>query len=321
MLGFARCESRWRALVASVATLTSVVALSATAATHAGTRAGVTCRFDIATHRLTVTFHNDDANGGVVRDGENLVVEDVFGPLGCAGANDPTRFNTENVRVRSRAQSVGDLEFVLDLRGGPLTPGFGDEGDGSSEIEFVVSFPTRSDSRVPIHGSREPDRIVLGDLAHRKGANLNAGEDVGDPDVTIRGGMPLVYGSGGADVISARGGDGFVGPYPALVVEFGGRGDDLLMGGFWHQALFGMRGGDFLKAGRKADLLKGGQGRDGLKGGQGHDAMSAGRGVDFVHARDNTRDEVRCGRGSDNGAADRIDRLRGCEDVLTNASG
>jgi Ca2+-binding RTX toxin-like protein len=275
-------------VLASLATLAAFAAVAATSATQAGTRAGVTCRFDVATHRLTVTFHNDDANGGIVRDGDALVVGDVFGPIGCAGAQDPTRFNTERVRVRARAASVDDLEFAVELQGGLFVPGFSDEGDGSSEIEFSVPFPARSASRVPIHGSDRLDWIVLGDLARRKGVNLDASEDVDDADVRIRGGTPLVYGSRGADVISARGGAGFIGPYPGSVVAFGDRGDD---------------------------RLSGGPKRDVLFGGRGHDTMKGDGGWDFLVARDRTRDVVKCGRGSDFAGVDRVDRVRRCEDV------
>jgi RTX calcium-binding nonapeptide repeat (4 copies) len=291
MLGVAKSKSHRRVLLASLAMLAAIAALAATSATHAGTRAGVTCRFDITKHKLTVTFHNDDANGGIVRRAGRLVIEDVFGPIGCAGAEDPTRFNTERVRVRARAPSVDDLEFELDLSAGPFAPGFSDEGDGSSEIEFSVPFPAGSGSRVPIHGRWGPDRIVLGDLAHRKGANLNAAEDVDDPDVRIRGGTFLVYGFRGADVVSARGGGGaFIGPYPRSVAAFGDRGDD---------------------------LLSGGPKRDYLFGGRGHDTMRGDGGGDFLVARDHTRDLVRCGRGSDVAGVDPVDQLRRCEDVRT----
>jgi hypothetical protein len=288
MLGVARSKSHRRALLASVVTLAAIAAFVVTSTTHAGLD-GVTCRFDIATHRLTVTFNYDDANGGIVRDGDDLVVEDVFGPIGCTGAEDPTRFNTERVRVRARAASVDDLEFELNLRHGRMAPGFSDEGGGSSEIEFSVRFPAGSGSRVPIHGSGGPDRIVLGHLARGQGANLNAAEDVDDPDVTIRGGTFLVYGSRGADIVSPRGG-GFIGPYPRSVFAVGERGDDLLTGG---------------------------PKRDGLIGGRGNDTMKGGGGGDFLIARDNSRDVVRCGRGSDIAKVDRIDRLRRCEDVRT----
>ncbi|MEK6326749.1 MAG: hypothetical protein AABM66_04375 [Actinomycetota bacterium] len=288
VLGIANPGCNRRALFASLATLAAIGAFAATSTTHAGTRAGVTCRFDNAEHRLTVTFHNDDANGGIVRDGDDLVVGDVFGPLGCAGAQNPTRFNTERVRVRARAASVDDLDFELGR--GPFAPGFSDEGDGSSEIEFVVSFPAGSASRVPISGRRGPNRIFLGRLAHGQGANLNAAESLDDPDVTLRGGKFLVSGFRGADVVSARGGNGFIGPYRRPVFAFGARGDDRLIGG---------------------------PKRDYLIGGRGHDMMKGGRGGDFLGARDGTRDVVRCGRGSDIARVDRIDQRRRCEDVRT----
>ncbi len=128
-------------------------------------------------------------------------------------------------------------------------------------------------------------------LARGQGANLNAAEDVDDPDVTIRGGAPLVSGFRGADVISARGrGGAFIGPFPWSVFAFGSRGDDLLIGG---------------------------PNRDYLIGGRGHDTMKGGHGGDFLGARDGARDVVRCGRGSDIARVDRIDRRRGCEDVRT----
>jgi hypothetical protein len=277
-------------VLASIATLATIAAIAAAGTTHAGTRAGITCRFDTATHRLTVTIHRDDANGGIVRDGDDLVVEDVFGPLGCAGADDPTRFNTERVRVRGRTSSVDELDFILDLRAGPFEPGFSDEGNGSSEIEFSVPFPARSATQVPILGSGGTDRIVFGRLPDGKGANLNAAEDVDDSDITLRGGSFLVNGLGGADAIRARGGGGFIGPYPGPVFAAGQRGPDLLSGG------------------RK---------RDYLSGGRGHDTMKGLGGRDLLVARDHTRDLVRCGPGFDIAKVDRIDQLRRCEDVRT----
>jgi Ca2+-binding RTX toxin-like protein len=185
---------------------------------------------------------------------------------------------------------VDDLEFELDLRGGPMAPGFSDEGDGSSEIEFSVSFPAGSNSRVPIQGSGGPDWIVLGDLAPGRGANLNPAEDVDDRDVTIRGAYPLVNGRRGADIVSARGGDGFIGPYPGSMVALGERGDDVLTGS---------------------------PNNDYLIGGRGHDTLKGGRGGDFLHAADDARDIVRCGRDPDLAKVDRIDRLHGCEEVRT----
>ena len=134
-----------RLLLASLVVLAAIAAVAATSTTYAGTRAGVTCRFDVATHRLTVTFQNDDANGGIARDGDALVVGDVFGPIGCAGAQDPTRLNTDRVRVRARAASVGDLDFAFDLRAGPLCPGSATRGTALR----------RSSSRSPFQRGRQ----------------------------------------------------------------------------------------------------------------------------------------------------------------------
>jgi hypothetical protein len=274
-------------MLASLATLAAIAAFATISTARAG-REAVTCTFDVATHELTITLNYDDANGGIVREGDGIVVEDVFGPRGCAGAEDPTRFNTDLVRVRSRAASVDDLHFEIDLMDGPFAPGFSDEGDGSSEVEFVLSLG--SPSGVPISGSGGADRIVLGDLAHGQGANLNAAEVVDDPDVTIGRGTFLVDGRGGGDVVSARGGGGFIGPYHRSVFAVGDRGDD---------------------------LLEGGPKRDYLIGGRGHDTMTGGGGGDVLLARDATREMVSCGPGSDVAKVDRIDELHRCEDVRT----
>jgi hypothetical protein len=185
---------------------------------------------------------------------------------------------------------VDDLEFELDLTEGPFAPGFSDEGDGSSEVEFRLSLG--SPSRIPVSGSAGPDRIVLGDLAHGQGANLNAAEVVDDPDVTIGRGAFLVYGRGGSDAVSARGGGGFNGPYLRSLFAAGAPGDD---------------------------LLKGGPKRDYLIGGRGHDTMTGGGGGDLLLARDDTREMVRCGPGSDTAKVDRIDQLHGCEDVRSSS--
>lgn len=131
---------------------------------------------------------------------------------------------------------------------------------------------------------------MVGRLAHGQGANLNGAEAVDDADVTIRRGTFLVYGFGGADIVSARGGGGFIGQYPRSVFAIGKRGHDQLTGG------------------PKPDYVKGGPGNDTINGGGGGDLLIA---------RDTTRDLVNCGHGSDIAKVDRIDRLHGCEDVRT----
>jgi hypothetical protein len=52
-----------------------------------------------------------------------------------------------------------------------------------------------------------------------------------------------------------------------------------------------------------------------LAGGAGTDAFDAGAGDDTIDARDRRRETIRCGSGRDRVAADRNDRLIGCERV------
>jgi Ca2+-binding RTX toxin-like protein len=108
--------------------------------------------------------------------------------------------------------------------------------------------------------------------------------------VRIRKGRFLV---GGFNVVSGRGGGGFIGPYRRSLFAVGTPGDD---------------------------RLSGGPKRDYLIGRGGHDTMHGGGGEDFLRARDKTRDVVRCGRGADIAKVDRVDRLRRCEDVRTRRS-
>jgi Ca2+-binding RTX toxin-like protein len=63
------------------------------------------------------------------------------------------------------------------------------------------------------------------------------------------------------------------------------------------------------------DHLFGYAGNDILIGGPGKDEIDAHTGNDTIHARDKTRDIVRCGPGRDTVTADKIDRLTNCEKV------
>jgi hypothetical protein len=87
----------------------------------------------------------------------------------------------------------------------------------------------------------------------------------------------------------------------------GTRRDDLLRGRGGHDRLSGLG---------SADCLRGGSGADEIKGGPGGDGISAGSGSDRVNIRDGSRDVVHCGGGRDRVKVDRLDVLRGCEQVL-----
>lgn len=63
------------------------------------------------------------------------------------------------------------------------------------------------------------------------------------------------------------------------------------------------------------DRIFGYAGNDILTGGLGKDTINAGKGNDTLRARDETRDVLRCGPGTDTVKADKIDALANCEKV------
>ncbi len=104
----------------------------------------------------------------------------------------------------------------------------------------------------------------------------------------------------------------------------GGKGDDGLCALGGRDLLRGRRGTDRLQGGVGGDRLIGGKGRDRLIGAKGRDKIRAGakrdrvragRGPDNVKSRDDLRDKINCGAGSDTAHVDNHDALRNCERV------
>ena len=91
-------------MFASLAALAAIGAFAATSGHSRRDPRRRTCRFENAEHRLTVTSSNDDANGGIVRDGDASSSR-TSGRWAAPALADPTRFNTERVRVRARARA------------------------------------------------------------------------------------------------------------------------------------------------------------------------------------------------------------------------
>jgi Ca2+-binding RTX toxin-like protein len=115
---------------------------------------------------------------------------------------------------------------------------------------------------------------------------------------------------GTASIDTLRGG-----PLSDRLLGLGGR--DVLVGGPGPDCLRGGAGDDTLRGLGGADRLLGGKGKDRLVGGKGADRLQGGRGNDSIHARDGRRDRVNCGPGKrDTARVDRVDRVRGCEDVV-----
>ena len=93
----------------------------------------------------------------------------------------------------------------------------------------------------------------------------------------------------------------------------GGAGSDSLRGGPGPQDVLGRAGKDELRGDGGNDCVNGGKGRDRLRGGEGRDTVRGGPGRDLIISTHGGRDIVICGPGRDTAAADRKDRLRGCE--------
>lgn len=247
-----------------------------------------TCSFNAGSHLLDVQVTDLKVVARIQRKGDDLIVRVGTTPLACAGPT-PTVSNVDRIAVFSRT------ELALDIRNGPLAPGFTDEGDGSSEIEVDARFSRTGGLRV--RGSAGGDSIRLGELDSGHGVNLNSREANRDADVTVDGGLNVVsvLGRGGNDIVSARGGSEFKRPLDTQMTVSAGIGRDRLIG----------------TANR--DLLGGGAGPDYVKGGRGADRIRTQGGSDTLRVRDRRRDFVQCGPGEDRVAADRRDRLVGCD--------
>jgi uncharacterized repeat protein (TIGR01451 family) len=96
----------------------------------------------------------------------------------------------------------------------------------------------------------------------------------------------------------------------------GGAFADVLYGLAGNDRLFGLAGNDRLYGGTGDDRLFGLGGNDLLNGGPGSDLLAAGAGSDVIQARDDSRDDIRCGSGHDTALADKKDAVaRTCEIV------
>lgn len=265
-----------------------VCAMAAPAAGSSATRRAAACSFAAAQHRLTISSSDLKVVLEVRRAGQELVVSQNGVRVGC-GPVAPTVGTVDTISVSART------EFRIDLRGGPLAPGFTDEGDGSSEIEIEAKFGRAGGLRVM--GSRGRDKIFMGDRNGAHAINLNGRERKRDADVSVEGGYPAlsVISRNGNDLISARGGAGFGGPLS------------------WQTTISSGSGRDRIKGSSKRDLIGTGPGADRIAPGKGVDRIRSQAGVDRLRLRDGERDFAQCGSGEDRVKTDRKDRVVGCD--------
>lgn len=254
--------------------------------------AAVSCSYSTVDHSLTV--NSSKAFGQVTRSGDAIVISDFLKPPVMCSGGTPTVLNTDHVLLHHGSEF--DATDIY-LSGGPFSPGVTPEPEGSSEIEFDFA----DDAEVDVHGTAGPDVFAWGPS---DGLNLNFGVNR-DQDV---------------DVIPSPFSEGFI-------VANGGAGSDqiLAQSDFSGFGVFseGGSGNDTLVAPRQGGILEGGGGRDtivgggldDISGGRGKDLIRAGKGADEIGAVDGTKDRISCGGGRDTVAADRVDKLRGCERV------
>jgi len=229
--------------------------------------------------------------GGAIHFGET--------PTACG---DATTANTDSITVTGPSGSVERL--TIDLSGGPLAPGASDEGpNGSSEIEIAVNLGEAAD-QVVVVGSPGDDTIAAG----TKGLGLNDDRDV-DVTFTVLPTTFELFGGGGDDSLSARGGAGAGPLFAGPVIIHGEDGNDTIAGSDLAELLAGGAGNDTIDAGAGNDTVQGGAGDDALTGGHGDDDLDGGLGTDqlfgnagddVVHADDGVADaELNGGAGTD----------------------
>lgn len=224
-------------------------------------------------------------------------------PCGAA-----TSVSTDTIYVYGSAGAKERL--VVNLTGGPFTPGATAEASGSSEIEIVTSLGGPNDE-ILVLGSVADETLVAGS------AGMAFNND-GDADLTST--TPPAYielqGGGGRNVLTAQGGFGTGGAFAgrttimagALGDELhGGNGDDLLVGGAGNDAISGYVGVDQLWGLGGNDTQNGGDGNDALIGGAGIDSLSGGNGDDLLDAVDTIADSlIDGGTGNDTAYYDRL---------------
>jgi Ca2+-binding RTX toxin-like protein len=104
----------------------------------------------------------------------------------------------------------------------------------------------------------------------------------------------------------------------------GTKGPDRLKGTDAKNEIRGLAGPDYVAGKPRADELYGGRdevragnGRDRVFGGRGRDQLYGGGGNDTMNARDDYKDNVNCGLGTDTAYVDRLDRVNeDCENVF-----
>ena len=263
-----------------------LIAAIAMVVSAAPASASVTCAYSATDHLVSLSATDDFTR--VARSADGIQVDDGHEPVACTGGS-PTVADTDLIQIAHTGASAA----TVDLRNGPLAPGFTPEPVGISEIEVQYLTPTFVD----IRGSADADRLTFA----AGGANLD-GDD--DADVTGQFTVLLIEGGGGNDRMSSQSG------YTTVA------GRRVMLGQGGRDTLIATPDGSTLHGGNGHDKLIGGRARDNLTGGRGADVINGGKGRDLLRAIDGSRDLVNCGPGIDRAKVDGIDKVKNCERLI-----
>jgi hypothetical protein len=211
----------------------------------------------------------------VLRAGRFIAVQDGTAvPRICTGPTgvQASITNTDFVVINGGG-TTGEDRYVVDQRNGAFAPGATPESDGTSEIETLIGTNDQA-ANLTVHGTDAADTLRVG-----SGGGVMIGPD-SDTDVRlIRARKVVLFGNGGGDFLSGRGGDPSATPPPATtpLSILGGDGNDTLIDGV-------------------------GTGTDDLRGEAGDD---------ILFAVDGHTDVIRGGPGFDRGTRDKVDGTDG----------
>jgi hypothetical protein len=226
--------------------------------------------------------------------GSTKTLSVVSGAISLDGAacGAATTTNTDTIAIAGNPGTIETL--VVDLSGGAFAPGATAESTGTAEIEINTSLGDTTDVIV-VHGGPGADTIRMG----TNGMGLNSDSDRELMFAPIPAQVE-VFGHGGANLLSGRGGFGTGSAYlgkavlhagddPGNVLE-GGSGNDELYGGASGDRLEGRDGNDYLEGAGGNDVLLGSAGNDTMIGGAGSDEFLGSTGNDTMRADDDLAD-------------------------------
>jgi Ca2+-binding RTX toxin-like protein len=273
-------------------------------ATPAGAAMAVACSFSEVTRTVEVTASAPVGDVVIRRSGAEIEVLEGDIPADCV-STEPTVTTVDSVVLDD--DSNGSVEFVLDLTGGRLEPGFTSEGPGQSEIEITADMGAGFHDTVRVSGTGGDDVIEF------DGSGIDLNDDLDSDDlVTTNAEEYAVFGGNGEDTIDGGGAsqsqgfadrlslgggddaDELIGGAIGDTLE-GGADADSLVGGDGPDELFGDGGGDDLEGRDGADRIEGGDGGDQEAGGDGDDTFDQGpfsNGADSISGGGGTLDLV-----------------------------